>query len=100
MNSKKLLYLNEAAECLKVLAHPIRLRILTLLRDSPGMSVSEIADTCECLQHVTSEHLRLMNRCGFLTFSKEGRLTKYSISEDHIYNILECIENKFKNTKR
>lgn len=88
-------YLTQAAECLKVLAHPKRLEIITLLRDHESLSVSEISERCGVLQHVASEHLRLMQRCGFLSSRKEGKFSYYEIEEPHVLEILGCIEKKF-----
>ena len=54
--------LEQAAECLKTLAHPHRLRMVQmLLRDR--FSVGELADACEIPSNMASEHLRLMQRC-------------------------------------
>ncbi len=87
----------EAAECLKVLAHPSRLEILNLLRMGP-MKVGEIAQALDLKSHVTSEHLRLMLRCGFLNSQRNGRNISYSIKELELLNILDCMESKFKET--
>ena len=100
MGISTLSYLSNAAECLKILAHPKRLYILTLLRDTPNLSVGEIAKVCKIQSHVASEHLRLMHRCGFLSYTKEGRTTMYKVVEPHVFKILECIEAKFKKGKR
>ncbi len=49
--------LAEAAECLRTLAHPHRLRIVQmLLRDD--YTVGELAEACEIPSHMASEHLR------------------------------------------
>jgi len=96
MKHHNLVYLAQAAECLKVLAHPKRLEIITILRDHESLSVGEIAERCELLQHVTSEHLRLMQRCGFLSSRREGKFCFYQIQETHVLEILDCIETKFK----
>lgn len=44
---------------------------------------------------MASEHLRLMQRCGFLTSKKEGRKAYYQIVETHLANIMTCIEARF-----
>ncbi|MCA9085834.1 MAG: winged helix-turn-helix transcriptional regulator, partial [Planctomycetaceae bacterium] len=62
----------QAAECLKTLAHPVRLRIVQLLLNG-RFTVGEIAADCEIPDNVSSEHLRLLQRCGFLTSEREGR---------------------------
>ncbi|PHR97213.1 MAG: transcriptional regulator [Blastopirellula sp.] len=86
--------LAQAAECLKVLAHPHRLRIIQmLLRDR--YTVGELAEACEIPSHMASEHLRLMQRCGFLTSEKEGRKTFYQVTEPHLQDIMKCVESRF-----
>lgn len=86
--------LTQAAECLKVLAHPHRLRMIQMLLRG-RYTVGELADACQTPPHVASEHLRLMQRCRFLTSTKEGRRTYYEIAEPHLANIMGCIESRF-----
>jgi DNA-binding transcriptional ArsR family regulator len=84
----------QAAECLKTLAHPHRLRIVQMLL-SGHYTVGELAEACEIPSHMASEHLRLMQRCGFLDVEKEGRCVYYTIAEPHLANIMACIEARF-----
>lgn len=86
--------LAEAAECLKTLAHPHRLRMVQMLLQGK-YAVGELADACEIPSHMASEHLRLMQRCGFLTSEKEGRHAYYQIAETHLSSIMACIEARF-----
>src|SRR5208282_3839064 len=84
----------KAAECLRTLAHPHRLRMVQmLLRDR--YTVGELAEACGIPSHMASEHLRLMQRCGFLANEKEGRKAYYRIVEMHLASILACIESRF-----
>lgn len=86
--------LSQAAECLRTLAHPHRLRIVQMLLKGRYM-VGELAEACGIASHMASEHLRLMQRCGFLSASREGRCTYYMIAEPHLANIMGCIEQRF-----
>ncbi len=86
--------LGHAAECLKTLAHPHRLRMVQMLLGG-RFAVGELADACEIPSHMASEHLRLMQRCGFLKADKEGRFVYYSIAEPHLANIMACVEARF-----
>jgi DNA-binding transcriptional ArsR family regulator len=86
--------LSEAAECLKALAHPHRLRMLQMLLQG-RYTVGELADACGIPSHMASEHLRLMQRCGFLTNEKEGRNAYYQIVETHLASLMNCIEARF-----
>ncbi len=86
--------LAQAAECLKTLAHPHRLRMVQLLLQGQ-YTVGELAEACEIPSHMASEHLRLMQRCGFLKAEKEGRFVYYSVAEPHLASIMSCIESRF-----
>ncbi|MBX3440031.1 MAG: helix-turn-helix transcriptional regulator [Planctomycetaceae bacterium] len=86
--------LGQAAECLRVLAHPHRLRMVQMLL-AGDYSVGELADACELPTAMASEHLRLMQRCGFLTSEKDGRKVYYRVAEPHLKNIMQCIEERF-----
>src|SRR6202795_802335 len=86
--------LEQAAECLKTLAHPHRLRMVQMLLRG-RYTVGELAEACGIPSHMASEHLRLMQRCGFLTSEKDGRKAYYQIVETHLENIMTCIEARF-----
>ena len=86
--------LEQAAECLKTLAHPHRLRMVQMLLRG-RYTVGELAEACEIPSHMASEHLRLMQRCGLLTSEREGRKAYYQIAEPHLADILSCVEARF-----
>jgi len=91
--------LAEAAECLRTLAHPHRLRMIQMLL-AGDYTVGELADACQIPSHMASEHLRLMQRCGFLTSRPQGRRRYYDIAEPHLEDILGCVESRFGGGKR
>jgi len=86
--------LGDAAECLKTLAHPHRLRMVQMLLQGK-YTVGELAEACEIPSHMASEHLRLMQRCGLLAAEKESRFVYYTIAEPHLANIMACVEARF-----
>ena len=86
--------LAEAAECLKTIAHPHRLRMIQLLLQG-RYTVGELAEACEIPSHMASEHLKLMQRTGFLAAEKDGRFVYYSVAEPHLANIMSCVEARF-----
>lgn len=86
--------LTHAAECLKTIAHPHRLRMIQMLLRG-RYTVGELADACEIPSHMASEHLRLMQRCRLLGSEKEGRKAFYSVTEPHLASIMNCIEGRF-----
>ena len=64
--------LEEAAECLKVMAHPVRLKMVNILMQGE-FAVHEIAELCRTSANQTCEHLRLLKRHGLLSSERRGR---------------------------
>ena len=83
-----------AAECLKTLGHPARLRMVQLLLHG-RYTVGELAADCGVPDNVASEHLRLMQRCGFFTSEREGRKVFYEVAEPHLESLMTCSEGRF-----
>lgn len=86
--------LRHAAECLRTLAHPHRLRMIQMLLQGE-YTVGELAEACEIPSPMASEHLRLMQHCRFLDSRKEGRKVYYRVIEPHLKNILDCVGERF-----
>jgi ArsR family transcriptional regulator, zinc-responsive transcriptional repressor len=86
--------LEQAAECLKTLAHAHRLRMVQMLLHG-RYTVGQLAEACGIPSHMASEHLRLMQRCGFLTSEKDGRKAYYHIVEPQLESIMGCIEKRY-----
>lgn len=87
--------LEQAADCLRTLAHPHRLRIVQLLLNGE-YTVGELAELCEIPSHMTSEHLGKMRDRGLLKSERRGRQMFYKVTEPHLGSILECVEARFK----
>ena len=81
-------------QMIKTLAHPHRLRMVQMLLRG-RYTVGQLAEACGIPSHMASEHLRLMQRCGFLTSEKEGRKAYYRIVEPHLHDIMTCVEARF-----
>ncbi len=86
--------LQHAAECLRTLAHPMRLRMVQMMLQGE-YTVGELAEACEIPSHMASEHLRMMQHCGFLSRRQDGRRTFYQVAEPAVARIMQCIESRF-----
>ena len=86
--------LESAAECLRTLAHPHRLRICQMLLQGE-FTVGELAEACEVRSHVASEHLRLMKDRGLLDCDRRGRRIYYRIVEPGLEGLMSCVESRF-----
>ncbi len=86
--------LGEAAECLRTIAHPHRLRILQLINVGRH-TVGDLANECGIASPVASNHLRLMERSGLLTSQRDGKCIFYQIADPYLSPILACLESRF-----
>lgn len=82
--------LENAADCLKVMAHPVRLRIVNVLMQGE-FPVHEIADLCETTPNQACEHLRLLRGQDFLTSQRRGKTVFYKIKSPQLPSLLKCI---------
>ena len=82
--------LEQASECLKVLAHPARLRIVEILMQGK-FAVHEIARICELNPNQACEHLRLLKGHKLLDSKRYGRTVYYTIIAPQLTGIIECI---------
>ncbi|MCX7044661.1 MAG: metalloregulator ArsR/SmtB family transcription factor [Candidatus Sumerlaeota bacterium] len=87
--------LDEAAECLKAMAHPLRLRMVDILMQGE-FPVGEIAGMCQLPPHQTSEHLRLLKAMGLLDCRRRGRTIFYFIANPRLPRLIECIRKTCK----
>jgi ArsR family transcriptional regulator len=82
--------LEEAAESLKALSHPVRLRMVDILTQGK-FPVFKIAEMCDVQPHQASQHLRLLEGHGLLTSDRQGRAVYYRIQDDRLPELIECI---------
>ena len=82
--------LQDAAECLKVLGHPVRIRMVEILMQGE-FPVHEIADLCQLPPHQACEHLRILKSHGLLKSNRRGRSVYYEIADPRLPRLLACI---------
>jgi len=90
LNLLPLELLEEAAECLKVLGHPVRLRMVDLLMQGE-FPVHQIAQLCQLPPHQACEHLRTLKKHGLLGSRRRGRAVFYEIVDPRLPQLLDCI---------
>jgi ArsR family transcriptional regulator len=76
------------AEFFKVLGHPVRVRILELLRDGER-SVGDLQAALEIDSSGTSQHLGALRRQGLLESRREGTSVFYRVKDPRTFRILE-----------
>lgn len=80
------------AEVCKALAHPIRLRVISLL-DCEELHFSELLGHIGGLKSNLSQHLSIMCRKGILISRKEGQHTYFSLSSPKVAEACQLMKD-------
>lgn len=82
--------LERASRVIRVVGHPLRLRLLELLEDRER-NVTELYRAAGVSQAVASQQLRILRSEGVVGDRREGPRVYYRITEPKVIRILDCI---------
>lgn len=91
---KKIDKLENTAELLKVMAHPIRLRIVKNLIDNGPANVGSMQAKFHIPQPTVSSHLGKLRRAGILIANRNGTEIYYKVENKFILRLAKTL---FKN---
>ncbi len=86
--------LGKRVELLKVIAHPVRIKILEDLMKGVKC-VSDFEEFLEISQPNVSQHLTLLRRHGVIDFYVDGRLKCYFLVDPIIPDIIEILKKDY-----
>ena len=84
------------AEFFKVLAHPLRIRIVDALR-SGEIAVNDLSSRLKVEQSTLSQQLAILRKSNVVTGRKEGQNVYYSIQDQAIFRVLDASRQVFNN---
>jgi DNA-binding transcriptional ArsR family regulator len=82
--------LAQAAEVLKAVAHPVRLRIIELLEDGEK-TVTELLTCLGTQQAYTSQQLNILKSKGVVAARRQGNQIYYSVANPGAIKVIHCI---------
>ena len=82
--------LSRAAEIIKMLGHPERLKIVEVLERGEA-TVSEIQEAIGIPQAIVSQHLARMRGCNIVAARRDGSYVRYRVIEPKVHHVLNCI---------
>jgi ArsR family transcriptional regulator len=85
---------DEAAEMLKVLAHPIRLCIVKGLIENGGCNVSHMQDCLGIPQSTVSQHLQKLKTAGIIEGKRNGLEINYTVCDENVINLVNTLFEK------
>jgi len=74
----------------RVIAEPMRIRLLDELRDGPA-TVSELTTGLGSSQQNASKHLGVLHRAGIVSRTKEGNSVRYAIADESVFELCELV---------
>ena len=83
--------LENAANRLKAIAHPIRIAIIEMLDTNGPLCVSDIFEKLEIEQATASHHLNILKNRGILRSERTGKNILYSLNSTIISEIIQCL---------
>ena len=84
----------KAAHCVKAMAHPLRLGLLTLLAEGEK-NVQELTKTLGTTQSNVSQHLAQMRLRGLVTARREENRTYYRVTDPRVLKLVKLMQEVF-----
>ncbi|MBB6713569.1 ArsR/SmtB family transcription factor [Clostridium gasigenes] len=81
----------ETAELLKVLAHPIRLCIVSGLLEVGSCNVSKMQNCLGVPQSTISQHLQKLKSVGIISGERNGLEVFYKIADERVETIIKAL---------
>ena len=89
-----MVFRKDRTEVLRVIAHPVRMRILEEL--TKGVKcVSDLEDFLEISQPNVSQHLSLLRRYDLIDYYMDGRLRCYFLKDPLIPDLIELLKKHY-----
>ena len=76
------------ADFFRILGHPVRVRILELLKDGER-TVGDLQNELQMDSSGTSQHLGVLRKHGILEGRREGTSVYYTVRDPRIFQLLE-----------
>lgn len=80
------------AKAAAAVADPVRLRILSLLREHGELTVGAVTEAVPVSQPRVSVHLRCLTDCGFTAVRREGRRAFYRLAGPQVTELLDRLQ--------
>lgn len=83
--------LEEAADFLRALAHPVRLCIVRRLLREGSCNVSYMQDCLDAPQSTVSQHLSKLRQAGLIRGERSGLEVAYQLKDERVAKILRAL---------
>ncbi len=85
--------LNNNAELLKILGHPVRLCIIENLIEKKSCNVTLMQNCINVPQSTTSQHIAKLKNAGIIKGIRNGLEINYSIADERVIKIINVLNS-------
>jgi len=78
---------------LKAIAHPVRLSMVSILKNGQKKNVTEIYESLGLEQAVASQHLSILKDKDVLSSERSGKNTFYFIKDERIVEVIDLVHS-------
>lgn len=89
--------IEHTSNCLKAMAHPLRLKILCLLSQFEHISVLDLVEAVGTSQSNISQHLSILKEKGLLECEKDANKVYYKLADTDLSELLSSLRKAFCN---
>ncbi len=83
--------LRASSRVFRALAHPLRIRIITVIGSKDTVCVNEIIETLGLEQSVASQHLRILRQASLVTTQRQGKFIHYAVNQDKMLTVRRAL---------
>ena len=83
--------LEQSANMLKAISHPMRMALIACLEDGNRFTVSQLHETLGIEQSTASHHLGILRDRGVVLAKREGKYIYYSLKHEELNLIINCV---------
>ena len=85
--------LDNSTDILRALAHPLRIKILSLIEQNDEINVNKIYNTLDLEQSITSQHLSVLRNADVVHTNRDGKFVQYSIDYTKVDRAVQAIKS-------
>lgn len=86
--------LERVSSALRVLAHPLRLKLVELLEHGE-LPVNQLVELTGAAPNAVSQHLNMMKAYGLLASRRDGRWVFYRVVAPEAFTVIGCIRDHY-----
>lgn len=84
----------QVASVLRAAGHVVRVEILELLNKEGEVSVNDICEKLKIEQSLTSHHLSLLAKAGYIKGTRRGKFIFYSVASRELFGFLHVAKKQ------